>query len=107
MDLSSGGSFHQVAGCFPSTALEERVFCYHGLPEQIHSDQGTQFEGELMAELCDLWGVQKSRTTPYHPQGNGVVERGNRGLGDSLHALLLARDQEEWDKLLPQIMRAF
>ena len=60
-----------------------------------------------MAELCELWGVQKSRTTPYHPQGNGVVERGNRGLGDSLRALLLTRDQEEWDKLLPQLMRAF
>ena len=67
-----------------ATALEERVFCYHGLPEQIHSDQGTQFESELMAELCDLWSVQKSRTTPYHPQGNGVVERENRGLGDSM-----------------------
>ncbi|XP_067947474.1 uncharacterized protein [Watersipora subatra] len=56
-------------------------------------------------ELCDLWGVDKSRTTPYHPEGNGVVERNNRVLGDSLRALLLGRGQEDWDQLLPQIMR--
>ena len=87
--------------------LDERVFCYMGLPEQIHADQGAQFESQLMQELCMLWGVTKTHTTPYHSQANGVVERGNRGLGDSLRALLLTRGQEEWDLFLPQIMRAF
>ena len=56
-----------------ATALEERVFCYLSVPEQLHSDQGAQFEGELMAELCDLWGTQKTRISPYHPQENGMV----------------------------------
>ena len=36
--------------------LDERVFCYLGLPEQIHTDQGAQFESQLMTELCQLWG---------------------------------------------------
>ena len=90
-----------------ATVLEERVFCYFGLPEQLHSDQGAQFEGDLMVELCDLWGIRKSRTSPYHPQGNGVVERGNRTLGDALRTLLLTKSQVDWDKMLPQIMRAF
>ena len=87
--------------------LDERVFCYLGLPEQIHTDQGAQFESQLMAELCQLWKVNKTRTTPYHPQANGVVERNNRLLGDSLRAMLLEKDQEDWDLVLPQIMRAF
>jgi len=90
-----------------ASALDERVFCYLGLPEQIHTDQGAQFESQLMAELCLLWNVEKTRTTPYHPQANGVVERNNRLLGDSLRAMLLNRGQDEWDLLLPQIMRAF
>jgi transposase InsO family protein len=89
-----------------AAALDERVFCYFGIPEQIHTDQGAQFESQLFEELCRLWGVDKSRTTPYHPQSNGIVERHNRGLGDSLRAMLLDRDQEDWDLLLPQIMRA-
>ena len=87
--------------------LDERVFSYLGLPESIHSDQGAQFESCLMKELCALWNIDHSRTTPYHPQGNGVVERLNRGLGDSLRTLLLDKGVDEWDTLLPQLMRAF
>ena len=78
-----------------------------GLPEQLHTDQGAQFESQLLAELCQLWKVTKTRTTPYHPQANGVVERNNRLLGESLRAMLLNRGQEDWDLVLPQIMRAF
>ena len=78
-----------------------------GLPEQIHTDQGAQFESQLMTELCQLWEVDKTRTTPYHPQANGMVERNNKGLGDSLRALLLGRGQGEWDILLPQLLRAY
>ena len=87
--------------------FNQRVFCYFGLPEQLHSDQRAQFENQLMEELCALWRIDKTHTTPYHPQSNGMVERSNRNLGDSLRTLLLRRGQEEWDLLLPQIMRAF
>jgi len=69
--------------------LDQNVFCYFGLPEQLHSDQGAQFQSQLLSDLCRLWGVNKSQTTPYHPQGNGIVERNNRVLGDSLRSLLL------------------
>jgi len=88
-------------------ALDQNVFCYLGLPEQIHTDQGAQFQSQLMGNLCRIWGVNQSRTTLYHPQGNGVVERNNRMLGDALRSLLLGRGQEEWDVVLPQIMRAY
>ena len=89
--------------------LDNRVFSYFGLPEEIHSDRGAQFEGDLMTELCKFWRITKTRTTPYHPQSNGVVERGNRMLGDALRAMLLsyAQAQDSWDTLLPQLMRAF
>ena len=85
--------------------LQERIFCYFGLLEVIHTDQGAQFESDLFQELCRLWGVDKSRTTPYRPKGNGIVERNNRVLGDSLRALLTGRGQEEWDLILPHLMR--
>lgn len=50
--------------------------------------------------------MEKTHTTPYYPQANGIVKRNNRQLGDSLRALLLRRGQDEWDNLLPQLMRA-
>ena len=85
--------------------LEERVFCYFGVPERIHTDQGAQFESKLMAELCALCGVRRSHTTPYHPQANGVLKRGNRNLEDMLCSMLLRNNEKDWDLLLPRIMR--
>ena len=67
-----------------TATLDQRIFCYLGLPQQLHTDQGAQFESQLMEELCILWKVDYTHTTPYHPQSNGMVERGNRSVGDSL-----------------------
>ncbi|XP_067943384.1 uncharacterized protein [Watersipora subatra] len=60
-----------------------------------------------MAKLCQLWNIGKTHTTLYHPQTNGIVERNNRELGESLRALLLARIQDKWDLLLLELMRAY
>lgn len=46
-----------------------------GCPSRFQSDQGPNFE--LFKQLCDFYGVTKSQTTPYHPSGNGRVERMN------------------------------
>lgn len=88
-----------------AAALDERVFAIFGMPEEIHTDQGRQFESELFGTLCKMWGVEKTRTCPYSPTANGVVERGNRQLGAALRALLMKRQHQQWDLLLPHIMR--
>ncbi|KAL5457094.1 hypothetical protein EMCRGX_G034333 [Ephydatia muelleri] len=43
--------------------------------EQLHSDQGRQFESQLLQEICALLKIKNSRTSSYHPQGNGMIER--------------------------------
>lgn len=83
------------------------MFCYFGLPEQIHSDLGRQFQSQLVSELCALWQVQQTHTTPYHPQVNGVVECNNNMLGDALRALLLKWREDDWHLVLPQLLTAF
>ena len=60
--------------------LEEEHFCQNGFPEQLHSDQGPQFESEVIAEMCKTMGIRKTRTTPYHPACNGEIERFNKTL---------------------------
>lgn len=60
--------------------LVDEVFCCYSPPEQLHSDQGRQFESLLLAEVCQLLGIQKTRTTAYHPQSDGLVEWWNRTL---------------------------
>jgi len=76
---------NQEAGTIANKLVDE-VFMRFGVPTQLHSDQGRQFESLLMTELSKLLGIQKTRTTPYHPQSDGMVERFNRTLLSMLAA---------------------
>jgi len=68
-------------------AFLENFIVHYGIPGRIHSDQGGAFESRLVKELCQLLQMKKSRTTPYHPEGNAVTERLNRTLLNMLGTL--------------------
>eukprot|EP00731_Ephydatia_muelleri_P006303 Em0003g551a len=76
------------------------------LPEKLHSDQGRQFESEIVKQLCRLLKIEKSMTTPYHPQSDGFVERFNRTL---LNLLSTSSGQHpsEWDTSLHKACVAY
>ncbi len=52
-----------------------QIFAHTGVSESILSDQGSQFCSKLVKKLCELTGIERFRTSPYHPQTNGLVER--------------------------------
>ncbi|KII64900.1 Transposon Ty3-I Gag-Pol polyprotein [Thelohanellus kitauei] len=62
----------------------DNVIARFGVPVQVHSDQGTQFESTLFHHLCMWLGIKKTKTTPYHPMGNGQVERANKTIKEML-----------------------
>ncbi|KRX59680.1 Retrovirus-related Pol polyprotein from transposon [Trichinella sp. T9] len=77
-----------------------------GAPESIHSDQGRNFESALIKELCELFGTSKTRTTAYHPQSDGLVERMNRTLVDMLAATSI-EEPGEWDEYIDRVLLAY
>ena len=56
-------------------ALVTHVLSFFSAPETLHSDQGPEFENDLVRELQHVFGFKKTRTLPYRPQGNSVLER--------------------------------
>ena len=81
-------------------ALVNTVILRFGMPLTIHSDQGRNFESTVIKEVCNLLGITRTRTTPYHPQGDGLVERLNRTLINAL-SKYVGPDQTDWDDWIP------
>lgn len=66
-----------------STVAQTFVFqfiCRFAVPRQVHTDHVTQFESDLLKEIYKLLGIDKTKTTPYYPRSDGLVERFNRTL---------------------------
>jgi len=85
--------------------LVDEVFLRYSIPEQLHSDQGAQFESQLMGEVCKLLHINKTRTTPYHPQC-GLVERFNRTLLNML-ATCASDHPFDWENYIRKVCMTY
>ena len=86
-------------------ALTHNWIAAHGVPEIITTDRGSQFTSSLWTQLMRTWGTKHVKTTAYHPESNGMVERLHRRLKESLKALL--NDQQtRWFWRLPMTLLA-
>jgi hypothetical protein len=86
--------------------LVENFIVHYGIPERLHSDQGANFESKVIKHLYELLGTAKSRTTPYHPQGDDITERFNR----TLLSMLSTLDEEaktRWKEHVAPLVHAY
>ena len=89
-----------------AVALFDRFLSILGMPKELHSDQGGEFESQLFKELCDLLDISKSRTTAGNPKSDGLIERFNRTLISMLRAFA-EEYPRNWDQYLPQVMMGY
>ena len=86
--------------------LRSGYFGLFGAPAYLISDQGKAFTGHLITNLCELYGVQKLRTSPYHAQTNAQVERMNQTIIRMIGKL--EQDKKaRWSEHLPEMLAAY
>src|SRR5947207_13416979 len=85
--------------------LYEQIICQHGCPQIILSDRGTHFNNNTIKALTEKFKINHLLSTPYHPQTNGLVERFNRTLCESLARQSLKNN--DWDKYITPTLFAY
>ena len=113
--LVVGDYFTKWVESFPLASIEaEKVaevfvhqfVCRFGTPNILHTDQGRNFDSALVKAMCKLLGIKKTRTTAYHPQSDGLIERFNRTLLNLL-SIAAREDTCNWDSYIPLLMFAY
>ena len=89
-----------------SNFLYDEIISRHGCPAKILSDRGTHFKNQMIHHLLQKFQINQLFSTPYHPQTNGLVERFNRTLCESL-AKLTHEHKEDWDLYIPPVLLAY
>ncbi len=82
----------------------EEIICRHGCPRKILSDRGSHFNNQIIKSLVEKFKIKHNFSTPYHPETNGLVERFNKTLCESLSKL---GRENEWDKNIAPVLYAY
>ena len=92
--------------CTAAETLRIGYFGLFGAPVYLVSDQGKAFTGHVITHLCELYGVQKLRTLPYHAQTNGQVECMNQTI---IHMISKLEEDRKacWSEHLPELLMAY
>ena len=86
--------------------LHARIIAQHGTPKELLTDHGTHFASQVIARLCQRYGIRRLMSTPYTPQSNGIVERFMGYLKNALIALI-DQKPKTWDEHLSAVLFAY
>lgn len=82
-----------------ATILLNDIACCYGVPSSLHSDQGANLCSSVIQSFCHMLGITNKRTSAYHPQGNGQVERFNHTV-EAMLSKVVNENQYNWDSQL-------
>ena len=86
----------------------DQIFTLCGMPSYIHSDRGTSFLSQELKEYLSQRGIATSKSTPYHPIGNGQVERYNGIIWKTVRLSLKSKNlpDTQWEVVLPDALHS-
>ncbi len=83
-------------------AVVTKLICEHTAPRVLLSDYGAEFRNKVLAESCTQFGITQTFTVAYHPASNGLVERNNRKILETLRSIV-GKFIGTWEDWLPQV----
>ena len=92
--------------CTIARALFEHFFVHYGFLSRLHRDKSQNFESKVIRHMCKVVEINKSRKTPYHPMGNGQVERFNQTLIRML-GTLESPLKSDWNYYVSPLVHAY
>ena len=95
----------QEARCVTSKLVNKFISIF-GVSLQLHTDLGRNLESEVFQEVCQLLGIDKTRTSIRRPQSDGMVERANRSIQNMIVSYISDK-QNDWDEHIPLLMMAY
>lgn len=84
--------------------MVKSIILQFGLPEEITTDNGTEFDSYEFINFLKANLIQHNQTSPYHPRSNGLVERFHQTLISSVRKLVSPNSQNTWDEILEQAL---
>ena len=78
--------------------LENNIICRFGVPQEIISNNGSHFEGEVQ-RVMEEYGIEHHKSSPYRPLANGAVEATNKNVKNILAKMLVR--YKDWAKKFP------
>ena len=85
----------------------EQIVCRYGSPKVILTDQGSSFNNELVDALCEAVGTRHKLSTAYHPQTNGLTERFNKTLCETIAKYIHQYKEREWDQFVQSALFSY
>lgn len=82
------------------------IFCRIGFPHTILSDNGPQFKSEIYLQVCRFFNIKPTKSSIYHPQSNGMVERFN-GTLKSILRKVAENEPDNWDRFISAALFAY
>jgi transposase InsO family protein len=93
---------YTVAKCLVHKVITNK----YGAPQHVLTDRGTNFLSTIVKKICILFKIKQMRTSAYHPQTDGIVERFNRTLIGMLTCYVVD-EPEQWERFLPYLTFAY
>jgi len=85
--------------------IKRELICRYGLPNKIITDNATNLNNQMMAELCTKFKIQHHNSSPYHPKMNGAVEAANKNIKKIIQKMVVT--YKDWHEMLPFALHGY